>query len=78
MITIENFLTGKRFKVKNSKLFNKTYQVVDGSIHQVLNGKNTAFKCPYEMKSEDGFSFTANWKGNQLVNKIQFKDCELL
>jgi hypothetical protein len=78
MITIEDFRAGKRFKVKNSKLFNKTYQVVDGSIHQVINAKNTAFKCIYEMKSEDGFYFTANWKGMTVTNKILFTDCELV
>lgn len=77
MITIEDFLSGKKFKVKNSTLFNKTYQVVDGCIHQVLNGKNTAYKCPYEIRGDDGFYFTANWKGMTVINKILFQDCEL-
>lgn len=78
MITIEDFLQGKKFKVNKSTLFNKTYQVVDGCIHQVINAKNTAYKCPYEMKAEDGFSFSANWKGMAVTNKILFSDCELL
>jgi hypothetical protein len=43
-----------------------------------MNAKNTAYKCLYVMRAEDGFSFTANWKGMIVTNKILFTDCELV
>lgn len=78
ILTKEDFLAGKKFKINNSKLFAKTYVVFEGSIHTWLKQNSTMFKCNYECKYDDGFYIETTYKKMPLSTKIQFKDCELV
>lgn len=78
ILTKEDFLAGKKFKINSSKLFSKIYVVYEGAIHTWIKHNQTMFKCNYECKFDDGFSIQTTYKKMPLSTKILFKECELV